>query len=129
MAILRTTEEAVSAIVDADSTIDLAPFLEAANFLVTKHCSPAGAGYEELELVERWLAAHFYRIRDPKASSEKAGSVAANYMHQVDLGLDQTQEGQMAKVFDSSGKLAQLDQQTKDGKSRKASITWLGVEG
>lgn len=128
----RTTSAAVEAIIDVDVEIDLTPFIEVANSLVTEKCASAlnedGDAYYDaarLELIERWLSAHFYAIRDPRVSSEQAGSVGASYQNRVDLGLDQTTYGQQAKILDTAGGLASLDIMAKKGKSRVKGY-WLG---
>lgn len=134
----RTTAPQVKGIIETDATIivvdaDLDPFIEVANELVTEKCT-GDAGPDpaytatRLELIERWLAAHFYAIRDPRTTNEKAGPVGAAYESKVDLGLDLTRYGQQAKILDTNGGLATLDQATKDGKRRTVGASWLGTE-
>ena len=72
---VRTTFDAVALIaeVDTDVSADLAPFIETANYLVTQLCASATKLVNEvetpfyddvaLELIERWLSAHFYHVR------------------------------------------------------------------
>jgi len=131
----RTTYAAVAKIIEVDLTIttDLVPFIEAANQLVTDVCGNYDSDDQydagKLELIERWLAAHFYAIRDPRAKSEHAGPVGAGYQSKVDLGLDVTHYGQMAKRLDTVGGLAELDERLKKGKRIiTPSLTWLGTE-
>jgi hypothetical protein len=125
---VRTTAEAVGLIIDVDSGISLTPFIEVANALVTKHCVDGAFTVAELELIERWLSAHFYAIRDPRTTQERAGSVGESYQSQVGLGFDVTHYGQMAMRLDWSGALALLNEQTKKGGRVTASVTWLGTE-
>ena len=127
---IRTTSDAVEEIIEIDSTIDLDPFIEAASALVDKHCAAANSAYTatELELIERWLAAHFYAIRDPRALVEDLGKISATIESKVDLGLDVTRYGQMAKILDWYSGLAALDEQIKKGGRRVIGITWLGEE-
>lgn len=127
----RTTAVAVKAIIEVDEDIsdDLAPFIETANELVTELCAPV-ATYTStrLELIERWLAAHFYAIRDPRAASENASGVGASYQHQVGLNLNVTTYGQQAMILDTAGALAVLNKSTTDGKRRAVGALWLGTE-
>ena len=129
----RTTDDQVEAIIDIDSGINLTPFIEVANALVTEVCSlatdSAGAlvyGATRLELIERWLAAHFYHIRDPKASREEVDEVSATYRSIVEIGLNNTHYGQMAMIIDTNGGLARLNKSTEGGKSNTVSLSWLG---
>jgi len=129
----RTTESLVRRIIEVDDTIapDLDPFVETAHAMVNAVCTGFDPAYTEtqLELIERWLAAHFYGIRDTPRAREAAGSVSENFQYKIDLGLDQTRHGQMAKVLDFKGGLAQLDKKVKDGTQGKtASVNWAGTE-
>lgn len=129
----RTDATNVKAIIEVDSTIivtdaDLTPFITTANELVTELCTgtqgPKTAySATRLELIERWLAAHFYAIRDPRAKSEKAGSVSVNYQEKVDLNLSVTTYGQQAMMLDTNGALSRLN----DGKGIAVSVLWLGT--
>lgn len=133
----RTNSTNVGKIIEVDTSIDLAPFIEVANDLVTECCADAlkadgtTAFYsgEQLEQIERWLAAHFYAIRDPRASDEKAGTVSQTIESKVDLGLNVTRYGQMALRIDRAGGLAALEAAAKGGGVVTASAVWLGTEG
>lgn len=124
----RTTYTAVAEIIEVDATIstDLVPFIEAANHLVTKVCTNTGYDATDLELIERWLAAHFYAIRDPRYLVERAGSVLAEYQNKVDLGLDVTTYGQQAMRLAYFGELGKLNEKMKNGKIQPISVGWLG---
>ena len=125
---IRTTAEQVSAIVEVDTSISLTPFIEVASALVDEVCATVEAGYADarLELIERWLSAHFICIRDPQASSEKAGSVGQSLQNKVDLHFNQTRYGQMALLLDTSGTLAALQAQAEGKGVLTASLTSLG---
>ena len=129
----RTTDDQVEAIIEIDSGISLTPFIEVANALVTEVCSlavdSAGVlvyGATRLELIERWLSAHFYHIRDPKASREEVDDVASTFRSIVEIGLNNTHYGQMAMIIDTNGGLARLNKSTEGGKSTTVSLSWLG---
>jgi hypothetical protein len=124
----RTTPAAVSAIIEVDAAIDLTPSIETANALVTELCAASGYSAARLELIERWLAAHFYAIRDPRAASEGAGGVSASYQHKVDLHFNQTTYGQQAMLLDTAGNLAALQAMMAQGKGRVKAF-WLGSSG
>lgn len=101
----RTTEENVAMVIEVDPTIPVTRFmLDAAIF----YNSIVGTSNTEevAEVVERWLSAHFYSIRDNRVVDESAGPVSQKFAGKVDLRLDGTYHGQQAIMFDTSGKLA-----------------------
>lgn len=124
----RTTAAAVAKIVEADPDIDLDPFIETANSVTTNICATAALGYPDatLELIERWLAAHFYRIRDQAAAQEAAGTVSETLQFKLGLFLQTTMWGQQAMIVDYKGALAQFDKRLQNGTSTPG-ILWLGT--
>jgi hypothetical protein len=124
----RTTAAAVKLIIEVDEDIsaDLVPFIEFANELVTEVCAPVGYTAGRLEMIERCLAAHFYAVRDPRAGSETAGTVATTYKFNVGLMLQGTKEGQQALMLDTAGGLARLSKQMEKGTRVAPGVTWLG---
>jgi len=124
---VRTTQVAVEAIVSNDDSTDLTPFIEAANSMVDACCLTAGYTDAKLELIERWLSAHFFCILAPRASEEAAGAVRERFESKVDLGLDVTRYGQQAKRLDTAGGLALQDRLANEGKAAYvATISFLG---
>lgn len=122
----RTSASQVESVVEVDADIDLEAFILTANEIVTEVCVPLEYSDTRLELIERWLSAHFYKIRDQSVASEKAGPVAASYQHKVDLLFMQTKEGQMAMSLDTKGGLARLQKALEEGRI-KPGISWLGT--
>lgn len=127
----RTTSELVGGIIEVDATISLTPFILVANELVTEKCTgtqgPTTAYSDErLEVIERWLAAHFYAIRDTRVASESAG-VSASYQYKLGLNMSVTMYGQQAMLLDTNGQLAKLSKGMEDGKVFKPSILWAGT--
>jgi hypothetical protein len=128
----RTSYEAVAKLVEVDATIstDLAPFIETANAMVTEHCVDAAEtnNSDRLELIERYLAAHFYKIRDAMVRQESVGPITAMYEYKLDKGLHLTTWGQMATLLDSTGGLAAWNKQIVEGKAaRTVGVSWLGL--
>lgn len=126
---IRTTDVEVAAIIETDSTIGLAPFIAAASALVDVHCAAANPNYTatELLLIETWLAAHLYAVRDRAKVSESAGDgVSQSMQHTEDLGFDCNEWGQVAMRLDYFGGLAKLNASIKKGTTRTVSVTWLG---
>lgn len=123
---MRVTSEQVQEIVDVDASISLTPFITVANSLVTELCTNSGYADERLALIELWLSAHFYLLRDQVPSSEKAGSVSVNYQYKIDLLFNQTKHGQTALLLDTAGNLALLQKQAKDGPV-PFGVSWLGM--
>ena len=132
----RTTRAQVATIIELDSTLipdddALSPFVDVATELVTECCTgDAGpdTAYSDtrLELIERWLTAHFYAVRDPRVVSERAGSVSATYQSSIGLGFDTSHYGQTAMRLDTNGGLARLNNGAKKGGA--ISGVWLGTE-
>lgn len=121
---IRTTEAAVGEIIEVDSSILLDPFIETAASLVddiAAHASSPGAA--RLELIERYLAAHFYTLRDPRAVMQKADVVSQTLQSKVDLGLNTSHYGQMAITLDPTGVLRSASKGKRTG-----GVTWLGNE-
>jgi len=124
---VRATDDLVNGIIDVDSAISLTPFIAAANALVTECCTGLAEDYTDAHLVviETWLAAHFYTVRDMRAESEKAGSVSEKFQSKVDIGFSTSHYGQMAMRLDYKGGLARLDNKLKKG-IKSPSVSWLG---
>jgi hypothetical protein len=124
----RTTSTNVEKIIEVTAGVDLEPFIETASELVTEHCVSSTDPYTStrLELIERWLAAHFYAIYEPRVASERAGPVGENKQYKLGLNLAVTTYGQQAMLLDTKGSLAALSAGVEQGKSRKAVVTYLG---
>lgn len=134
----RTTQQLVAATLTPaemdEVTDDLIPFIEAANILVTRVCSfqknKDGSLYYDsagLEIIERWLACHFYKIPNPSDLRRKVSENAENVIEsKVDLGLDVTRFGQQAKLLDTAGGLSRADETAKNTR-RGWGALWLGT--
>jgi hypothetical protein len=126
--VARTTDADVELVAEVDSTISLTPFITIANELVTELCTDSGYNDTRLALIETWLAAHFYLIRDQAVASEKAGSVAVSYQYKIGLFLSQTKQGQTAMMLDTAGNLAALSKRMEDGEPAAIQFTWMGTD-
>jgi len=124
---VRTTANAVGEIIKIKSSVSIDPFIEAANVIVTKHCVDPDFTAEELELIERWLSAHFYRMRELQRASQKAGPAYVSFDSVLELGFDNSTYGQMAMRLDWSGALSILNEQAKRGATPIVSVAWLGT--
>jgi len=123
---IRTTSEAVELIIETDVDISLDPFIETGSALVDWLDEKGAPDYHTdtmLELIERWLSAHFYAIRDPRRSLEAVRGIQEQFAIKVGLGLDQTPYGQQAIILDTSGALDRLN----DGKTGKPAMFWMGT--
>ena len=129
----RTTPLLVGGIIELDDEIPVEPFIDDANDLVTEFCTGTNGptpAYSEgrLERIERWVSAHLYHVRVPKPMMEGVGSIQESYTATKELGLDNSEWGQMAMRFDSNGGLAAWNQAIIDGTPiKKFGITWLGT--
>ena len=129
----RTNAAAVGKIVEIDPLItDLTPFIDTASELVTEVCATAlkedGTEFYtpvRLELIERWLAAHFYKIRDQMVTSEQASVVQQSFGMKLGLNLAVTTYGQQAMILDTYGGLAQLNKAAESGRVPVGGF-WMG---
>ncbi len=129
---IRTSPELVGTIVEVDDSVPLDSAIQTAALLVTRCCTGAlgpdpAYSSDELEMIERYAAAHFYSINVQRVASETAGPVQASYQYKVDLGLAVTTYGQQAMLLDFNGGLAQANANALKGK-RKAKMVWLGKD-
>lgn len=124
----RTTEALVKRVLEVRDTIEVEPFIEIANNLVTKYIvGECGASYsaKTLEHIERYLAAYYYTERDRRLSQESTGPTGGTYQGQTGMGYDSNSYGQMAKQIDYLGCLAKLD--AADG-ARTVGMGWAGTK-
>lgn len=118
-----TTAEAVQALLEFDSDINVDQFIETANLLVRKYCSDSGYETDQLELIERWLAAHFYCIRSPQFENQSVMSAAKSFNFQPGFGLQLTRYGAQALLLDTAGGLAQANKPDRI----RVGINYLGI--
>lgn len=142
----RTSEALVAGIIQTDPAIvglsgpldlsGLAPFIDAANAMVTSVCIPAPLDVNtiappysvaQLELIERWLAAHFYALRDldNQVTAENAGDVGQTFGFKPGMGMATTRWGQTAMNLDYLGNLAALQKRIDIGTAPRPSILSL----
>lgn len=123
----RVTGSEVQEIIDVSADVltatpDLTPYITAANLLVTDLLGSSTLSSDTLKEIERWLSAHFVAIRDPRRASEKAGSVGESYQYKLGLRLSVTTYGQQAILLDTTGTLADVDE---NGGKRSAQVKAL----
>lgn len=134
---IRTTEAQVKAVMapgidyDTVNSPDLTPYIAAASAITDQVVSLAysrkgvtitdnGSG-SLAEIIERWLAAHFYCQSDKPMQTKSAGGASATFVGKTAAdGLDSTLYGQTAQRIDISGILRNLDKQQLAGSK------WLG---
>lgn len=126
----RTTPTDVQNILagNYNGTTDLVQFIDAATVVVDEVSTCASdrgnaLGTTVLELIERWLSAHFYLSSDPLYSSkrtERAAAVFQGRNQSTSNSLETTDYGRRAMMLDPSGCLASV------GESRNLQLIWLG---
>lgn len=129
----RTTESKVRAVIATDADIDLTEMINVANVLTTRMDSNATAkGYtlsaDELEVIETYLAAHFYALRDLQPIKEREGRSSIDYMGKTGYGLEATLWGQQALALDVSGSLGSFSGSQNVGNNNSVGLVWLGEE-
>jgi hypothetical protein len=96
------------------TSLDTTPFIIAANALVTEILGDdTTIGATMLKEIERWLAAHFTAISDPRAHTESLGEASVKYALAIyngpgGLELKSTPYGQQVLILDFTGKMSRL---------------------
>ena len=85
--------------------------------VIVSETIPSSAGVSEgrLEIIEKYLAAHFTALRDPRLTSEHVGPATSSYEGQSGLYLAHTRYGQQVMVLDPTGSFAAMDQGASTG--------------
>lgn len=110
-----------------DGTLpSLAPFIASANSITSTLYTRALAkeiiiASDNLELIERWLAAHCYVMSDQPYAERKTGQSSAVFQGRTGMYLEASKYGQMAIVLDPSGLLRTL------GQGKRATADWVGT--
>lgn len=129
----RTTSAAVQALLEPGQDYDtltspsLTPFIETASAMVDDAASCATdlgtpISTTRLELIERWLAAHYYVQSDQTYASKNTEGAGASFHGQTAMYLEASKYGQTAARLDPTGCL-----QSVAGAERKsAGGFWLG---
>jgi hypothetical protein len=127
---VRTTSAAVKLILgnhyDSANNPSLDPFIESASVMIDQVVTCATAKgvtltTAQLEIIERWLSAHFYALSDPIESERITGKAASKFQGATGTGFNFTAYGQMAVRMDSSGCLSEMNS------TQQATVLWLGT--
>jgi hypothetical protein len=133
---LYTTDVLVKEVVDVPAGVNLTPFIDTAEQLVTEVCMPVVPAYDAARLtkIATWLAAHCYAVNYRRSKSEGVtggAGVNVTYDGVTALGLKNTLHGQTAMLLDTAGGLAALDKQVSSSANvlhRKTGVFWLGTD-
>ena len=108
----RTTEEAVALISHFPTDFNFLPFIETASMLIDDIvASGCAAAYSpaKLELMERWLAAHFAAIQSPRLTSKSANGASVSFATtSLGEGLKGSAYGLQVLTLDTAGCLRGL---------------------
>lgn len=135
MAGIRASSNDVKAIIttsnsdENDNFINLNAYIKTASLLVDKIESKDSDGDmtdDDLREVEKYLAAHFYTHRDRQYESLKNDVTSEKYQGKTDMYFESSLYGQTAKLLDTTGYLAGLEREAKEGGKRTISVNWLG---
>lgn len=127
----RTNSGAVAGILtaDYDGTTNLIPFIQSANVIVNRVATLAASRNmtltaQELELIERWLAAHFYTQSDQVLQQKQTDGAGGTFQGKTaDSGICGSKYGQTAIRLDWSGSLEAID------KRKIAKAAFIGSTG
>lgn len=121
----RVSSDELRIIVETDSSIDLTSFITTAHALTNHVVSQDVSGVLSTELVteiEKYLAAHFYSLRDPVYRAKKTGGASATFQGEDGKRFESTHFGQNAIALDVSGTLAAMNEG-----AAAISMIWLGT--
>jgi hypothetical protein len=127
----RTKAQAVEDVLSAGGDYDavgkpnLAPFIDAANAIVSRVATCATSkgvtlSTSELELIERWYAAHCYATSDRPYANRSTSGAGGSFQGQTGKYTEATFYGQMAMSLDFSGCLKAITM------GQRAGAVWLG---
>lgn len=126
---VRTDDTAVKTVLlrdyDTRNLPSLTAFIDTASAIVDRVATCAALKGKslttgELELVERWLAAHCYAQSDKTYASRSTAGASGSFDGKTDMGFDSTLYGQTAMRIDYSGCLTAIN------KRQVAGAVWLG---
>lgn len=102
---MAITEDDVKALVDTNR--DVAPFIADAGLIVSENLSGKGLSAGRLDLIHKYLAAHFVTLVEERGglSRFKMGDASEEYAIQKGMGFAQTRYGQNALDLDTTGTL------------------------
>lgn len=128
---VRTNPALVKEIIEFDTDLSMQPFIVASSNMVDQLVAEADEYYTlsaaTLELIERWLAAHFYAMRDQQYSSKSTGGASGSFQGQTAMVLTATQYGQMAMLLDTTNWLSKRSREVLEGRKLMV-FEWLGNE-
>lgn len=126
---------------DYDGEADLTPYITTASSVVERLKLYAANAQptvpvtdDQLELIERWLAAHFYAIVDRPYASRSGGGSSGSFDGKTGMNFDATLYGQSAKLIDPTGFLAGIEGGGggKEGSGQgppRVRVMWAGTDG
>lgn len=108
--IFRVTVDEVKQIITVPSTLEIVPFIRAANLTVTsKLGSSTTLSTAQKKEIERWLSAHFIATSKVRQSRvDELGDAKIEYSGRYGLGLNATSYGQQVMLLDTTGVLANM---------------------
>lgn len=116
----RTTSALVAQVLgdDYDGSASLIPRIDTANALVDDIVTEASnleitVSASRLEIIERWLAAHFYAVCDKPLQSKSTERASGVFAGHTAMGLKYTQYGQQAIILDPTGYLSSIGEERK----------------
>jgi len=124
----RVTDADVKAIFD--TAMDTTPFITTANLIVDEELVSFGLTEARLTEIEKYLAAHFACLKDPRIAKEKIGDAENTYqVVKAGNGLEGTSYGQQVQLLDSTGRLADLLKPHAGLETLKTNVPAWGITG
>ena len=116
---IRIEEADVRNLIETDPDLSMVPFIRAATLIVDRVITCADdRGFtiadDEAAIIEMYIAAHLYSLRDPQYMSKSTERASASFMARDWLAA--------AKLLDPSGCLESITSQ------KRARMKWLGKQ-
>lgn len=126
----RISPDDLKDLVSANDKVRLTPFIRSAAVTVdwlASQDSESLLNDERLELIELFLAAHFFEVKKKRTTNESRNGVSASFQGQTKMGFLGTDHGVHACELDLTGLLARQSRLLEEGSNETIDMLWPGT--